>query len=107
MKTELCQAVVVIRMLITVFLPKQLQRDMLALHLLLKIWKKGFECFKTLVAICRIAALETVLKNGIIQPDKFIKAQAVSADLVHVVVHCLLVHADYIGSLAVGDSALL
>ena len=42
---------------------------------------------------------ETVLKNGIIQPDKFIKAQAVSVDLVHVVVHCLLVHADYIGTL--------
>ena len=82
MKTELCQAVVVVRMLITIFLPKKLQRDMLALHLLLKIWKKGFECFKTLVAICRIAALETVLKNGIVQPDKFIKAQAVSADLV-------------------------
>ena len=69
MKTELCQAVVVIRMFITVFLPKQLQCDMLALHLFLKIWKKGFECFKTLVAICRITALEAVLKNGVIQPD--------------------------------------
>lgn len=93
MITGLCHAVVVIRMLITVLFPKQLQRDMLTLHLLLKMWKKGSECFKALVTIGRITALETVLKNGIVQPGKFVKVQAVSVDLVH---------ANYIGCLAVG-----
>ena len=56
-ETELGEAVVVIWMLLYVFLPQEFQCDVLALHLLLEIWKQCLEHFKTPVGICSIATL--------------------------------------------------
>ena len=107
METELGETVVVIRMLLYVFLPQEFQRDVLALHFLLEIGKQCLEHLKTPVGICRIAALETMLKHGVIEFEKTFYAELVCTGLTYVVVHGLLVDADYRGSLAVGDSLLL
>lgn len=97
----------VIRMFIPVFFPKQLQCDMLALHLFLKIREEMLECLETSVTISGIAALETVFKYGVIQSEKFVNTETVSVDLVHIIVYRLLVDADYLCGLTVGDSVLL
>ena len=107
METELGEAVVIIRMLPDVFLPQEFQCDMLALHLLLEIWKQCLEHFKTPVGICRIATLETMFKHGVIEFEKTFYAEFIGKGLLYVVVHGLLVDADYCGRLAVGDSLLL
>ena len=59
------------------------------------------------VGICRIAALETMLKHGIIEFEKTFYTELIGKGLLYVVVHGLLVDADYSGHLAVGDFLLL
>lgn len=107
METELGEAVVVIRMLLDIFFPQEFQRDVLAPHFLLEIGKQCLEHLKTPVGICRIAALETMLKHGVIEFEKTFYAEFIGKGLLYVVVHGLLVDADYCGRLAVGDSLLL
>ena len=80
---------------------------MLAFHLLLEIGKQCLEHLKTPVGICRIATLETMLKHGVIEFEKTFYAELIGKGLPYVVIHGLLVDADYCGRLAVGDSLLL
>ena len=106
-ETELGEAVVVVRMFPDVFLPQEFQCDMLALHLLLEIGKQCLEYFKTPVGICRIATLQTMFKHGVVEFEKTFYTEFIGKGLLYVVVHGLLVDADYCGRLAVGDSLLL
>ena len=94
-------------MLLHVLFPQELQRDVLALHFLLKIWKQLLENPEAPVRVCGAAPLETVLKHGVVESEKAVDAQFVGKGLPHIVVHCLLVDADYSGGLAVGDTLLL
>ena len=105
-ETELGETVVIIRMLLYVFLPQEFQRDVLALHLLLEIGKQCLEYFKTPVGICRIATLQTMFK-GVVKFEKTFYTELIGKGLLYVVVHGLLVDADYCGRLAVGDTLLL
>ena len=97
----------VIWMLLYVFLPQEFQRDVLALHLLLEIGKQCLEHLKTPVGICRIAALEAMLKHGVVEFEKTFYTEFIGKGLLYVIVHGLLVDTDYCGRLAVGDSLLL
>ena len=80
---------------------------MLAFHLFLEIRQQLLEDLEALVGVGWIAALETMLKHGVIEFEKTFYAELVCTGLTYVVVHGLLVDADYRGSLAVGDSLLL
>ena len=80
---------------------------MLALHLLLEIGKQCLEHLKMLVGICCIATLQTMFKHGVVEFEKTFYTELIGKGLLYVVVHGLLVDADYCGRLAVGDSLLL
>ena len=75
------------------------------------VWGGGGQQFlenlEALVRVGWIAALETVLKHGVVEFEKAFHAEFICTGLTYVVVHGLLVDADYRGSLAVGDSLLL
>ena len=97
----------VIGMFLHVFLPQKIERDMLALHLLLKIRQQFLEHLETLVRVCRVAALEARLKHGDLQFEKTVYAEFIGKGLSYVVVCGLFVDADNIGCLAVGGTLLL
>lgn len=80
---------------------------MLALHLLLEVWKQFLKHLEALVCICRITALEAMLQHRIIEFEKTFYTEFVGKGLPYVVVCGLLVDADYLGCLAVGDALLL
>lgn len=80
---------------------------MLALHLRLQIRQQLLELLEALIRIGRIASFKAVFQFWILQLKKLINAKRVSVDLLHVIIHSLLVHADSRSYLAVGDSLLL
>ena len=80
---------------------------MLASHLLLEIGQQFLEDLEALVRVGWIATLETVLKHGVIEFEKAFYTEFICTGLTYLVVHGLLVNADYPGCLAVGDSLLL
>lgn len=80
---------------------------MLAFKLILQVRQQFLERLKTVVCVCRIAALETMLKYGIIKLKELIDAEFVILNLVHIMVYSLLVHTYYFGCATVGDSVLL
>ena len=106
-KAELGEAVVVVGMLLHVFLPQELQRHVLAPHLFLEVWKQFLEHLEATVRVCGVAALEAMLQHGIVEFEKAVYAESVGKSLPYVVVCGLLVDADYLGGLAVGDTLLL
>ena len=59
------------------------------------------------VFACHGASLKAVFLFRILRFEEFVNAKSVSAELLHVIVYGLLVHADRHRYLAVGDSLLL
>ena len=72
-------------------------------HLLLEIGKQFLEHLEAFVCVCWTATLETMLKHGVIELEKTFYAEFIGKSLLYVVVHGLLVDADYCCHLEVGD----
>ena len=81
---------------------QELQRDVLALHLLLEIGKQFLEHLEAFVCVCWTATLQAMFKHGVIEFEKTFYAEFIGKGLLYVVVHGLLVDAEYCGHLAVG-----
>ena len=80
---------------------------MLAFHLLLEIGQQILEDLEALVRVGRIAALETMLKHGVVEFEKAFYAEFICTGLTYIVVCGLLVDADNLGCFAVGEPSFL
>lgn len=90
METEL-GVTVTFRMLLPVFLPQEITRDMGPAELFLEVCDLTFKLFETCFLVGRVPGKKLALQDRIIQGQEFIDAVPVVFNLAHIIIYRTLV----------------